>query len=105
MSCIKPRCLEDKGDHFVSAEGYWHPCCVINGVHKTYFMSEEFKVTTGSDFHKSPKFLQWVDTVLSDYTKAPFSCKAKCGVDHIDDNKFYVSADDAEFFFPKNSTS
>jgi hypothetical protein len=104
MKKIIPRCLEDKGDHFVSAEGYWHPCCTISYPNKSYFLTEEFNVLTSNNFHTNPKFLEWVDDKLADYFKAPRACKAKCGCDHIDGQKFYSSSDDAEFFSPEDST-
>lgn len=105
MKKIEPRCIKDQGDHFVSAEGYWHPCCTIGGPHKPYFMTEEFNVLTNNNFHLNPKFLQWVNNIIDNYDAAPNACKAKCGIDHIDGTKFYSSADDAEFFWPEDSSS
>ncbi len=95
---IIPRCLEDKGDHFVSVEGYWLPCCVIDGKDKDYFTREEFNVVKNKDFHKKELFLDWVKDRLTDFDKAPFGCRKKCRVQRSDENKFYTSSDDAEFF-------
>ena len=96
---IVPKCLNDDGDHFVCAEGYWLPCCVISNNHKKYFLTNEFYASHNEDFHLKDRFLLWVDHYLSDYELAPNSCKKKCGVlGHLSYNEFYHSGDDAEIF-------
>lgn len=99
MTKIIPKCLEDKGDHFVCAEGYWLPCCVIDGDHKEYFKREEFNVVTNKNFHNNKLFIDWVNNNLTDYSTAPIGCRKKCKDTKKDENKFYSSSDDAEFFF------
>ena len=99
MTKIIPKCLEDKGDHFVCAEGYWLPCCVIDGINKEYFKREEFDVVKFNNFHNNPLFLEWVNKNLTNFDTAPIGCKKKCNETKVDENKFYTSSDEAEFFF------
>ena len=89
---IFPRCLKDEGDHFVSAEGYWYPCCILSKDEGAYFRNDDFDVLKGKDFHLKDKFLLWVDYYLSDYDTALGSCKKKCGRECP--SKIYTSGDD-----------
>jgi hypothetical protein len=103
---IDPRCMTDEGNHFVTAEGHWLPCCVLTGHHKEYFNTEEFQVLNNNNFNNKPRYHDWVRKNLLDYDKASGACKSKCGVNNADEEKkFYRSGDDAEFYYRKDSTS
>jgi len=101
---IDPKCMTDEGDHFVSTEGHWLPCCVLTNHHKEYFNTEEFQVLNNDNFNNKPRYHDWVRKNLLDYNTAPGACQIKCGVSNTDEKKFYGSGDDAEFFYRKDST-
>lgn len=103
MKKIKPRCLDDNGVHFVTAQGHWMPCCSVSN-YRPFFNTEEFNVLENDNFHKKKTFLDWIEEQTKDYDNAPYVCKKSCGID-VDKKKFYTSGDDAIFIYRKNSSS
>lgn len=103
---IEPRCLNDDGVHYVTAQGHWMPCCAIS-MYRWYFDTPEFQVLNQSDFHKKQTFLDWLNKHTSSYDTAPRECKTRCVVykDSEDEKNFYRSGDDAEFIYRKDSSS
>lgn len=81
---IIPKCKNDL-EHYVTAEGYWVPCCNVPQYGSEYknseLYNEVFKIERLEDIyrcHKEPVFLKWIEKIESGVVPAPIYCKRKC---------------------------